>query len=348
MKALKLSVMLWAWLSGVMLWAQSIPSTTLLVLAKRDQSLGIVDPATLKVIVAIPAGPDPHEVVAAADGKLAFISNYGGGAYNTITVVDLLAQKPLTRVDLGALRGPHGLAYAGGKLYFTAEVNKVIGRYDPVAQTVDWVLGTGQNRTHMIAVSKSLDHIFTSNVNSGTISIIEKTSSPGGGFPAPPSAQVAGGGPGGSDWDETVISTGRGTEGFDVSPDQKELWSAAAQDGTVSIIDLATRKLVKTLQASVKGANRLKFTPDGRYVLVSTLFGGGDLVVFDSSSRRELKRIRLGHGAAGILVPPGGGHAYVACSPDDYVAVIDLKTLEVVGHIDTGREPDGLAWVARQ
>ena len=345
MKALKLSVMLLACLSGVTLWAQSAPSTALLVLAKRDQSLEIIDPATLKVVVAIPAGPDPHEVVAAADGKLAFISNYGGGAYNTITVVDLLAQKPLTRVDLGALRGPHGLAYAGGKLYFTAEVNKVIGRYDPVAQTIDWVLGTGQNRTHMIVVSKSLDHIFTSNVNSGTISIIEKTSSPAG---APQSGRVGGGGPGGSDWDETVIETGRGTEGFDVSPDGKELWSADAQEGTVSIIDLATRKVVRTLQASLKGANRLKFTPDGRFVLVSTLFGGGDLAVFDTSSRRELKRVKLGHGAAGILVPPQGTHAYVACSPDDYVAVIDLKTLEVVGHIDTGREPDGLAWVARQ
>jgi len=344
MKALQLSVMWLACLSGVTLWAQSTPSKALLVLAKQDQSLEIVDPASLKVIVAIAAGPDPHEVVAAADGKLAFVSNYGGGAYNTITVVDLLAQKPLTRVDLGALRGPHGLAYAGGKLYFTAEVNKVIGRYDPVAQTIDWVLGTGQNRTHMIVVSKSLDHIFTSNVNSGTISIIEKTSSPAG-FSAD---RARGGGPGGSDWDEIVIETGRGTEGFDISPDDKELWSADAQDGTVSIIDLTTKKVARTLQAKVKGANRLKFTPDGRLVLVSTLFGGGDLAVFDTSSRRELKRVKLGHGAAGILVPPEGTRAYVACSPDDYVAVIDLKTLEIVGHIDTKRQPDGLAWAARQ
>jgi YVTN family beta-propeller protein len=45
---------------------------------------------------------------------------------------------------------------------------------------------------------------------------------------------------------------------------------------------------------------------------------------------------------------PDGSKAYVACSPDDYVAVIDLKTLEVVGHIDAGGEPDGLAWAVRR
>jgi hypothetical protein len=35
----------------------------------------------------------------------------------------------------------------------------------------------------------------------------------------------------------------------------------------------------------------------------------------------------------------------VACTPDSYVAVIDLKTLTVAGRIDAGKEPDGLAWV---
>ena len=44
---------------------------------------------------------------------------------------------------------------------------------------------------------------------------------------------------------------------------------------------------------------------------------------------------------------PDGARAYVACTPDDSVAVIDLKSLEVAGRIDAGKQPDGLAWVAR-
>ncbi len=338
--------------------AQSTPSTALLVLAKRDRSLAIVDPATLKVVGRVPAGPDPHEVIASPDGKFAYISNYGGGAYNTISLADLVAQKPHPPVDLGVLHGPHGLWFAGDRLYFTAEANKVIGRYDPSTGKVDWVLGTGQNRTHMIVVSKDLDRIFTSNVSSATISIIEKVTHPAG-PPGPPPGVPNGPAPGGPngpppplgprapDWNQTVIAVGRGSEGFDVTPDGKELWAANAQDGTISIIDVASKKVTQTLDANVMGANRLKFTLDGKRAFVSSL-RGADLAVFDVSTRQDVKRIKLGRGAAGILMQPDGSRAYVACSPDNYVAVIDLKTLEVIGQIDAGQEPDGLAWATRQ
>ena len=79
--------------------------------------------ANLPDIWVRPSGPDPHEVVASADGRVAYISNYnqGNGAANTISVVDLVAQKALPPIDLGALSRPHGLTLAGGKLYFHSE-----------------------------------------------------------------------------------------------------------------------------------------------------------------------------------------------------------------------------------
>jgi hypothetical protein len=70
--------------------AESTPSPALLVLAKTGHTLAIVNPVTLKVIATMPSGPDPHEVVASADGKFAYISNYGGGRYNTITPINLM------------------------------------------------------------------------------------------------------------------------------------------------------------------------------------------------------------------------------------------------------------------
>ena len=56
----------------------------------------------------------------------------------------------------------------------------------------------------------------------------------------------------------------------------------------------------------------------------------------------------MGHGAGVILIQPNGSRACVACSPDNYVAVIDLKTLRVVGRINTQRGPDGMAWAVRK
>jgi YVTN family beta-propeller protein len=80
-------------------------------------------------------------------------------------------------------------------------------------------------------------------------------------------------------------------------------------------------------------------------VLISDL-RSGDLIVIDAASRKEIKRIPLGHGAAGILVAPDDSRVYVAVSPDNNIAVIDLKSLAVAGRIPTGRGPDGMAWAA--
>jgi len=343
--------------------AGETPPTALLVLAKSDHALFIVNPATLAIAGQVPSGPDPHEVIASEDGKSAYISNYGGGAYNTITEVDLVNQNVSKVIDLGALRGPHGLTFVGGKVWFTAEAAKAIGSYDPATKTIDWVLGTGQDRTHMIYVFPDAQRILTTNVSSATVTLIEKDNSSRPGFgpnpggllppmtPGMPNRSV-GSSPGGqmgppqTNWKETVIPVGRGAEGFDVSPDEKEIWVANAQDGTISIIDMASKKVVQTLDANARGANRLKFTPDGRLVLVSTL-GGPDLAIFDAASRKEAKRVRIGRGAAGILMQPDGLRAYVACTPDDYVAVIDLKSLEMTGKLLAGRQPDGLAWVRK-
>jgi len=347
---------------GISLLASSFlvaqtPSPALLVLEKSDNMLAIVDPGSLKIVARVPAGPDPHEVESSSDGRLAYISNYGGSdsTLHTISVVDLLAQKALPAIDLGAVRSTHGLAFAGGKLYFTAETNKVAGRYDPGSQTIDWLIGTGQDRTHMIVVSSSLDRVFTSNVSSATISIIEQVDAPSFGPPpgAPPGSATPPGPPPSSPrktWRITNVPAGRGSEGFDLSPDNRQIWVANAQDGTVTTIDVATKNPLQTFPIPVRG-NRLKFTPDGKQVLVSGSPSGqskANVVILDFATHKEVKTFDLGGGSAGILIPPDGSHAYIAVSAKDEVAVVDLKKLEIAGHIPTGKGPDGLAWAAQK
>ncbi len=338
--------------------AQSTPNAALLALSKQDHTLAIVDPANLRVLAQIPVGDDPHEVVASADGKTAYASNYGFGAFHTLAVIDLVGQTRLLSIDLGALRGPHGLVFEQGKVWFTAEAAKAIGSYDPAIGKIDWIMGTGQDRTHMLYVFPDAKRILTTNVNAATVTILEKTEGRAGGPPPgmpppgtpgspqagvqpPPGPPPA---PPGGDWRLTVIPVGQGSEGFDVSPDGKEAWVANARDGTISIIDIAQKKVVATLAANVPGANRLKFTPDGKQVLVTP---GSALVIIDAATHQEVKRLADVHGSGGIQMQPDGARAYVACGRDGYVVVIDLKTLEKVGQIDIAG-PDGLAWAVRQ
>ncbi len=154
----------------------------------------------------------------------------------------------------------------------------------------------------------------------------------------------------------TDVTAGRGSEGFDVSPDEKQIWTANAQDNTVTIIDLAAKKDIATFPVTVRGGNRLKFTPDGKYVLISGLGGGPrggsgaspSLVVINVATRKEVKQLNLGGGSAGILIDPIGNRAFVAVSGGNKVAVVSLKDFSVTGDIAPLGQPDGMAWAVRQ
>jgi len=67
---MKARIALLGLLSPIFASAQA-PKETLLALSKRDHTLSIVDPASLKVLSKVPVGEDPHEVIASADGRTA-------------------------------------------------------------------------------------------------------------------------------------------------------------------------------------------------------------------------------------------------------------------------------------
>jgi YVTN family beta-propeller protein len=306
------------------------PSPLLLALNKEDATLAFVDPATGTVTARVPTGEGPHEVVTSTDGLLAFVSNYGGNTTpgKTISVIDIANRKELRRVDVTPLVRPHGLAYADGKLYFTAETNRIVARYDPVADKIDWMIGTGQTTTHMLIVNPTATRIITANIGGNSIAMFER------------------GNPNSTNWNETVIPVGRGPEGFDVSPDGKEIWAAhsVATDGGVSIIDVATKKVIATLDTKTKRSNRLRFTLDGALVLITDL-DAGEVLVIDAVTRKEVKRVPVGKSPEGILMAPDGLHAYIGVNGDNFVGVFDLKTLAMTSRILTGNGPDGMAWV---
>src|SRR4051794_2395894 len=110
-----------------LLAAADTPALTLIVGNKEENSLAIVDPDSGKVLATVPTGMGPHEVVVSADGKTAFVANYGPGPApgSTLSVIDLVGRREIRKFDLTPLSRPHGLALAGGKVYFTAEANRI-------------------------------------------------------------------------------------------------------------------------------------------------------------------------------------------------------------------------------
>jgi YVTN family beta-propeller protein len=314
-----------AFITLAVLHAAAQSSGRLLVLNKEDATLAIVEASSGKILGTVPTGEGPHELVVSSDGKFAFASNYGSGPApgHTISMIDIGAQKEARRIDVAPLSRPHGLAFAAGKVYFTAEASKKIARYDPAANKIDWEFETGQTTTHMLLPMKDPRTIFTSNIGSDSVSMVEQAA---------------------SGWAQTVIPVGKGPEGIDVSPNGREVWSAHSRDGGVSIIDVATKKVAHTIALGTKRSNRIKLTPDGKFALVSDL-DAGVLVVVDAAARKEIKRIALGKMPEGILITPDGSQVFVAVNGDNNVAVVDPKSWTVTRRISAGKGPDGLAWV---
>ncbi len=308
----------------VTLAASSAQAASLLVLNKEDATLSIVDPATGATRATVPTGVGPHEVEVSADGRLAFVSNYGGQtAGNSLSVVDIASARERQRVDLGELKRPHGIAVAGQTAYFTAEDAQQVARYDAASNRVDWRFATGQQSTHMVLVTSDNRVVITANIRSDNVSLIERSADGG---------------------TQTLVATGKGPEGMDLTPDGRQLWTANSGDGSVSIVDVATKKLVRTFDVGTRRSNRLKFTPDGALALVSDLTAG-ELVVIDVPTQTVRQKIAVGRGASGILIVPDGSRAYVAAASEGKLSVVDLKTLRVTGTVTAGRGPDGMAWV---
>ncbi|MCA1634466.1 MAG: YncE family protein [Acidobacteria bacterium] len=306
--------------------AQAATPSALLILNKIENTLAIVDPATLKVLGKVPTGEGPHEVVASADGRTAYVANYGTQqkAGNSISIIDISARREIKRLELGPLLRPHGIVLSKGKVYFTAEVNRVIARYDPATDRVDWIMGTGQSITHMLVLTPDGRRAYTANIFSGTVTSID--------FTLPVPQQVS------------QIEVGKQPEGIDISPDGRELWVGQNGDGQISIIDTATNKVKESIKVG-EVPIRVKFTPDGKRVLVSDP-KAGELIILDAATRKELKRLKVEGTPVGILITPDGGRAFIAAIQANKVLVIDMTKLEVTATIEPGQGPDGLAWAA--
>ena len=179
--------------------------------------------------------------------------------------------------------------------------------------------------------------IFTANIRSNSVSCIRVDQSGGYKVTQVGVDQKTGG------YKVAQVAVGKGPEGIDLSPDGGEVWAANSGDGTVSIIDVGSCRVIGTMDAKTKRSNRVRFTKDAKLVLISDL-RAGEVVVVDAAARKEVKRLKLGSSVEGILMLPDGARAIVAVSGDNHLAILDLKTLEVENTFETGKDPDGLGW----
>lgn len=311
----------------------------LVVLNKAENTVTILDRISGEKLATVVTGVGPHEAAAHSRKALLVTANYGTreNPGSSLTVVDLRRKRAARTIDLERYRRPHGIQFFqdGERVIVTAEEDQAALIVNIETEKIEKVIPTGQQFSHMVALSPEESRAYVSNIGGGSVSALDVSE-----------GRLL-----------KVIPTGAGAEGIAVSPDAADVWVTNRAEDTISIIDVEALEAVEKI-VSESFPLRLKFTPDGEYVLVSNA-RSGDVAVFSVRERKEVARIpmdfevqpdeerflqfRLSPVPIGIAVSDDGLFAYVSNANADLIAEIDLTEWKVVRRLDGGHEPDGLA-----
>ncbi len=296
---------------------------TLLVANNGENTVALMDDATGAVLTTLPTGEGPHEVAVSPDGRFAYIADSGAPTKpgNTVTVINLVKREVAGRFSLGEHQ-PHDLrASADGKrLWAACAPTQSVVEVDTATGAITRTWKTGVEGGWMLTASSDDRFVFVAHLEGGGLSLIDLSS-----------GKV------------THAVTPRGEMGFDVAPAGREVWAANSENSQISVVDARTSKVLSTFPSGGQSPVRLKFTRDGKLVLVPT--GDKKLVILSAAGRTIVATVELEFRPKVIAVSGDGKYAYLGHPSEDRVSVVDLTLLKVVRTFFTGKRPDGIAWV---
>ncbi len=171
---------------------------------------------------------------------------------------------------------------------------------------------------------------------------------------------------------------------FAVRVDGSRLVTANVGPGSVSVIDVPSRRLLGVVEVAEE-VNRICLEPHGRFAytadqgspriavidtdlvehvawieLPSIAFGtavtasgshlvvalrkASEIAVVDRLSGEVVHRVPTPKHPQAIVLHPDGVRAYSACDADDCVVEVDIRAGRILRRMETGRNPDGIAW----
>ncbi|MGO8719247.1 MAG: cytochrome D1 domain-containing protein [Acidobacteriaceae bacterium] len=270
-----------------------------------------------------------HEAAASPDGRTAYVPIYGSTGVGkpgldgrTMLVIDLPARKIIGHVDFGHGVRPHCVIYNrhDGLLYVTTELDQDVTLVDPHTLKIVGTIPTGQEQSHMLAISPDGRRGYTANVGPGTVSVLDMKAR----------KTLA------------VIPISAETQRISVSNDGSMAFTSDQTKPQLAVIDTAADKVKAWVPLPGTGYGTAS-TKDGRSLLVA-IPGAALVAVVDLHTLQVVRTIPVPSAPQEILVRPDGKVAYVSCNVKNQVAAIDLSNWKVQKLIHVGAGADGLAW----
>jgi YVTN family beta-propeller protein len=304
----------------------------LLVANKGDHTMGIIDTAAGKQIATVAEdGVTGHELGASPDGKLAFVPIYGNSGVGSpgtdgqlMRVIDIAKRETISTVDFGKGVRPHCVVI-GPKdhlVYITTELDNAVTVVDPKTFKIVRTIPTGQPESHMLAITSDGKKGYTSNVGSGTVSVLDI-----------PAGKVL-----------DTIKVSDKAQRISLSVDDRYAFTADQTKPELAVIDTHSNKVTHRIPLPGLGYGTAP-TPDGKSLVVAVP-GKQKVAIVDIQAMKVIRTFDVPKAPQEVLVRPDGAEAYISCDASAQVAVLDLRNWNISKLILAGNGVDGLAWAA--
>lgn len=246
---------------------------TLLVGNKGENTISFIDLATGRELGRSATGPMPHEIAVSPDGRQTAVVAYGG---RTIDIFDVATRAKVRTIDLSPNEGPHGIVWlADGRIMATAERSRSLAIVDTGRGDAVGAIRTGEQGTHMVAVTPDRAFAFTANIAAGTVSAIDLAS-----------GRLI-----------RNFTVGGQPEGIALTPDGRTLWVGDLEGARVQAFDTAT----------LTAPDERRYTPLAR---IDLAIGGAAQSEVEAALRPLLRRL-TGPGLARTLHGAQAGRGWV-------------------------------------
>jgi YVTN family beta-propeller protein len=304
----------------------------LLVANKGDRALGIIDPNAGQQVASVAEGGNTgHEVIASPDGRVAYVPIYGdsgvgkpGTDGSNLVVVDIASRKVIGNVDFGHGVRPHCPQFGpkDGLLYVTTEIDNSITIIDPRTLKIVGAIPTSRPESHMLAISHDGHYGYTTNVGSGTVSVLDLESRK----------------------TIDVIPVASVIQRISLSVDNRVAFTSDQSKAQLAVIDLSTRKVKSWIPLPAQGYGTAP-TPDGSWLVIA-MPSAHQVAVLNLKTMKVEHTIDVPAAPQEVLIRPDGAAAYVSCDASHKVAEIRTSDWTVARLIDAGPGADGLAWAS--
>ncbi|MCI0487828.1 MAG: beta-propeller fold lactonase family protein [Blastocatellia bacterium] len=302
--------------------AISADAGILIVAYSGEARTALFDADTYKIIATLPTGTGPHEIRVSPDRRFAYVAISGTGPSgvkgNSITVIDIKNRKVKANFDLGDYTSPHDVRVSrdGRLIWVACAPARTILELDSASGKILKTYKTDQDGSWFLEITPDERKIYAPNLEGKSVSVIDRATGA-----------------------VKVIPFEAPVYGIDITPDGRQIWVSGPG---LAVIDTATDEVIARIKTTETATGRIRLAPDGKKVVVGM---SKKVLVYDVETRQLTGEIDIGAQPKVITVSADSRRAFLTNPGNNSVTVVDLVAGKQVATFQTGKAPDGIAWV---